>query len=119
MNQYKKVLGSFSIDDDNGDGSEKFNFLKNEFKFLQTLTRLFQFVKKSNAVEFPGVDFLGTACKFRKRKKNSSLIVHVLTKKRNWAFSRRSRAVTAKKCTQKRDAPAKLLFFLINLDPPN
>ena len=30
-------------------------------------------------------------------------------------FPRRSRAVTAKKCTKKRDAPAKLLFFLLNL----
>ena len=31
------------------------------------------------------------------------------------AFSRRSRAATAKKCTKKRDARAKLLFWLLNL----
>ena len=33
----------------------------------------------------------------------------------NKDFSRRSRAVTAKKCTQKRDARAKLLFCQFNL----
>ena len=31
------------------------------------------------------------------------------------AFSRRSRAATAKNCTKKRDARAKLSFWLLNL----
>ena len=31
------------------------------------------------------------------------------------AFSRRSRAATAKNCTKKRDARVKLLFWLLNL----
>ena len=42
---------------------------------------------------FPGVDFLGTALKSRKRKKNSSSLVYVLHKTWNEAYSRRSRAV--------------------------
>ena len=40
----------------------------------------------------PGVEFLRTISKFRKRKKVSSLLVYVLHKTRNLAFSRRSRA---------------------------
>ena len=49
-----------------------------------------------NVGEFPGVDFLVTAFKFQKRKKNSSSLVYtyVLHKTCNLAFSRRSRAVT-------------------------
>ena len=52
----------------------------------------------SNVGEFPQRWFLGTALKFRERRKNSSSLVYVLHKAWNQAFSRRSRAVTAKKC---------------------
>ena len=52
---------------------------------------------------FPGVDFLGAALKFRKGKKNSSSHVYVLHQTCNEAFSRCSRA------------RAKLLFCFINL----
>ena len=55
---------------------------------------------------FPGVDFLGTELKFKKRKKNSSSLVYVLLR----YFTSYGHAVTAKKCTKKRDARAKLLF---------
>ena len=48
---------------------------------------------------------------FRKRKRKSLSCVHVLQKTWNLAFLHRCRAVTAKKCTKKRDARAKLLFF--------
>ena len=58
---------------------------------------------------FPGVDCLGTAPKFRKRKKNSSSLVYVFHKTWNYAFSRRSRAEKAKKCTKKCDARANVL----------
>ena len=51
------------------------------------------------------------ALKFRERKRDSSLLVYVLHKTCNEAFSRRSRARTVKKCTKKRDARAKLLFL--------
>ena len=51
--------------------------------------------------------------KERKREEISSL-VYFRSKKWKQAFSRRSRAVTAKKCTKKRDARAKL-FWLLNL----
>ena len=44
----------------------------------------------------------------------SSLFDYVLHKKRNLAFSRRSRAKTAKKCSKKCDARAKLLFCFLN-----
>ena len=43
------------------------------------------------------------------------MLVHVLHKTQNYAFSRRSRAKTGKKCTKKCDARAKLLFCLFNL----
>ena len=48
--------------------------------------------------------------KFRKRILPS--LVYVLHKTRKYAFSRRSRAVTAKKCTENICARAKLLFWL-------
>ena len=54
---------------------------------------------------------LRTIFKFRKRKK----IVCILPKTWNKAFSRHSRAVTAKKCTKMRDARADLLFCPFNL----
>ena len=60
---------------------------------------------------FPWVYFLGTALKFRKRKKLSSSLVNVLHKTWNWAFLRRSNAGTVKKCTKKRDARAKFFNF--------
>ena len=56
-----------------------------------------------------------TTSKLRKRNKISSLLVFVLHKTRNEAFSRPSRAKTEKKCSKKRDARAKLLFCLLNL----
>ena len=46
----------------------------------------------------PAVEFLRTMSKFKKRSKISSSLVYVLHKTLNSAFSRRSRAVTAKKC---------------------
>ena len=40
-------------------------------------------LKSQKRAKFPGADFLGTALKFRKRKKNlQSLLVYVLHKKR-------------------------------------
>ena len=56
---------------------------------------------------------------FRTNGKRSLSCVLVLQKPRKKSeishFSRRSCAVTAKKCTKKRDARAKLLFWLLNL----
>ena len=53
--------------------------------------------------------------KFRKRKKIYSSLVYILPKTWKRAFSRHSRAVTAKKCTKMRDARADLLFCPFNL----
>ena len=69
---------------------------------------------------FSGVEFLKTASKIRKRKSKQLSCVHFFmfsTKgKFAWAFSRRrSRAVTVKKCTKRRDARAELLFCVVNL----
>ena len=66
-------------------------------------------------VKFHGVEFLETTPKFRKRKKNSSSCVYVLHKTSHQEISRPSRAVTAKKCTQKCNARAELLFLLLSL----
>ena len=53
---------------------------------------------------------LKTVSMFRKRKRKSLYCVFALHKR---ALSCRSRAVTAKKCTKKRDACAKLLLNLL------
>ena len=66
----------------------------------------------SNVGEFCGDEFLETASKFRKRKKNSSSCVYVLHKTCHQEISRPGRAVTATKCTQKCNARAELLFWL-------
>ena len=59
---------------------------------------------------FPGIEFLRIFFKLKKRKESSSSYVHVLHKTSNLEVSRRSRAVTSKKCTKKSDARASLLF---------
>ena len=51
-------------------------------------------------MKFPGVEFLETAPKFRKRKQNSSSCLYVLHKTPHREISRPSRAVTAEKCTK-------------------
>ena len=48
--------------------------------------------------------------KVQEKKRKSSSCVHVLPKTCNYAFSPRSRALTAKKYTKKRDARAEFLF---------
>ena len=45
-----------------------------------------------------------------KEKRKSLSCVRVLHKTWNWVFSRHSSAVTSRKCTEKRDASAELLF---------
>ena len=59
---------------------------------------------------------IATIFKFRKRKKIKPSLVYVLHKTWNFAFSRRSRLVTAKKfIKKKRDVCAEMLFCLFNL----
>ena len=58
-----------------------------------------------------GTEFLSTISKFIKRNIILSLLVYVLHKTWNQAFSRGSRAVTAKTCRKKPDARAKLFFL--------
>ena len=96
-----------------GIGSENVS-LKKHSRFSNTVAFILICWKCLIQANFPRVDLLGTALKFRKKKKHSSLLVYVLRKAWNQAFSRRSRAVTAKKCTKKRDARAELLFCLTN-----
>ena len=89
---------------------------KSEFALFQSSWRLLQvtnFVKCRWTLL--KVEFLRTISKFRKREEISSSLVYFRCKKWKLAFSCRSRAVTAKKCTKKRDARAKLLFWLLNL----
>ena len=81
-------LGSFSIDD--GDGREIVT-LKSYSRFFKRCRVYSNPLKMSNVGQFLQSCFLGTALKFRKRKKNSSSLAHVLHKAWNQAFSRRSR----------------------------
>ena len=57
---------------------------------------------------FPGADFLGNPSQVQKEREKSSSLTNVIL-----AFSRGSRAVTAKKCTKKCDAREKLLLLLL------
>ena len=62
-------------------------------------------------MSLPGIEVLGTATKFRGRKRSLKSCVYVLHKKSLEGISRRSRAVTTKKCTKKCAARAKLLLL--------
>ena len=64
-------LGSFSTDDGDGRNSR---FFSNFSAFIPIR------LKSQKWANFTGVDFLGTALKFRKRKKTSSPLVYVLHK---------------------------------------
>ena len=61
---------------------------------------------------FSGIEFLKTVSRIRKRKRKS---VHAFHKTWNYACSRRSRAVTAEKCSKKRDAVQSCCFANLNL----
>ena len=51
----------------------------------------------------------------RERKFRCRLCTSSVQREVAWAFSGRSCAVTAKKCTKKREVRAKLLFWLLKL----
>ena len=61
----------------------------------------------------PGVEFLRTISKCRKRNKISSLLVYVLHKTRNQACSRRSRAKTGREMYKKAWCTCKVVVLLI------
>ena len=56
-----------------------------------------------------------TVAKFRKKNKNSSSCVDVHHKTYHQEISRRSRAVTVRKCTKKCNTRAELLFWLLSI----
>ena len=90
--------------------------LRNEFAFFQSLSPFLPTYSVKCRRTLPKLNYLVSACpSSRKRKTISSSLVYVLHKTCNWIFSRRSRAVTAKKFTKKRAARAELLFCLLNL----
>ena len=71
---------SLYISFDDGEGKENVTFEIMNARFLK-LFRVYSIsLNMSHVGEFPGVDFLGTALKFRKRTKNSSSLVYVLHK---------------------------------------
>ena len=85
--------------------------VQSKVALLQASSRKFHLVQFVKCWQFfSGVKFWKRVTKFRKRKTKSLFCVHVLHNTWNWAFSRRSRAVTAKPCTKKHDARAVLLF---------
>ena len=61
----------------------------------------------------PGVEFLGDISKFRKRNSISSLLVYVLHKTRNQAFSRRSRAKTGKEMYKRAWCTCRVVVLVI------
>ena len=63
----------------------------------------------------PGVEFLRTISRFRKRKKILSWPFYILCKTESQAFSCRCCAVMAKKCIKNCVAHAMLFFCLLNL----
>ena len=65
-------------------------------------------------MNFPGIEFLETESKYKSRKKTWSCCVYHLHKTSREGISRRSRAVTAKKCTKKLAARSKLFFAYQN-----
>ena len=65
-------------------------------------------------MNFPGTEFLETESKYKSRKKTWSFCVYHLHKTSREGISRRSRAVTAKKCTKKLAARSKLFFSYQN-----
>ena len=60
----------------------------------------------------PGVEFLDTISKYRKRNKISSLLIYVLHKTRNQACSRRSRAKTGREMYKKAWCTCKVVVLL-------
>ena len=65
-------------------------------------------------MNFPGVDFLGTASKCTKRKKHSSFCVKVPQETSREKISRLGRAGMARKIYQKACCTCKIVIFLIN-----
>ena len=64
------------------------------------------------------VEFLRTIFKFRKRETISSMLVYVPHEISKQEVSSRSRVGTARKCTRKRAAPAKLLLSMATVIVP-
>ena len=85
--------------------------LKSKFAVFKSSSRLFQPFTLSNVCEPSRSWIPNSLIQIKREKKNLSLLVYILYKTLNSVVSRRSRAVTAKKCTKKRDVRAKLLFW--------
>ena len=100
-------MGSLSSDD--GDGYENVTYKVNSrcFKLYRAYSISFS---SSNLGIFFWSWILEYCSKVQEKKKKVVVFVHVPHKTWNWLFSRRSRAVMAKKCFKKRDARAELLF---------
>ena len=86
---------------------------KSDFGFFQSLLRLLQlnyFVKCKRTLLEPNCKETYSSSE-RERLFSRRLVMSFIKRE----IRRRSRAVTAKKCTKKRDARAELLFCLFNL----
>ena len=85
-----------------GDDSENVAHLKSELAFFQSSSRLLQLAYFVNCRRpLLGLIPIERHIQVQKRERILSWLVYVLHKTWNWAFSRRSRAVTVKKCTKK------------------
>ena len=77
---------------------------------LNFMTLILSRLIRQMPVNFFEVDSKGLCQSSGKEKESCCLVFPSSSKTWNWAFSRCSRATTAKKCTRERDAHAKLLF---------
>ena len=110
LQDYKKE----SFSNGEADGSENVP-IKMDSRFFSNIITIIptRFICQMQ-MKFPGVEFLKTAPKFRKRKKNSSSCVHVVHNTSHQKISRPGRAVTTKKWTTKCLVRAELLCWLLS-----
>ena len=99
-------IGRYSYDDGHRSENITFRIFSNFVSFIPICW------KYQMLVNFPVVDLLGTALKFRRERKICRDVFTSSIKRPVRRESRCCRAVTTKKCRRKRDACAKFLFCL-------
>ena len=100
-------LGTLSNEDD--DGSENVTEKMNLRSFNLIASIRTRSICQMQAT-FPGIEFLRSLFRFKKRKENSSSYVHVLHKRQIRRFHVVVVQWTPNKCTKKHDAREELLF---------
>ena len=108
-----ETLGSWS--NSKGDGYENVTWKVNSRCFKVYRTYSISFSSSNVGKLFWNWVLEGLNQSSGKEKESLCLVSTSAKKRENWEVWRYSRAVTAKKCTKKRDARAKLFFANLNL----